>query len=173
VNNIHGYKVPGQEKLKYWGDRIKNVPKGSLIIGEGLLYIHQHKLYVEIGGGTFEMYMKVVFNYSRDYGCKIMNAYKIYVKLIDLGFDKKKLPQTETLYRPLKKIDNKGLKAVWTEVSGSGRITAKLLKNAADNYLNPDREDSEISNIPGQKNKAYQAGYENGYQAGFTTAKKI
>ncbi|MCP4163896.1 MAG: hypothetical protein GY760_27865, partial [Deltaproteobacteria bacterium] len=85
---------------------------------EGLLYINKHKLYTDIGGGTFEGYMKVIFNYTRDYGYKIMTAYKIHKRLIDLGFDKKSLPQKETYYRPLKKLDDKGLKKVWTEVSG-------------------------------------------------------
>jgi len=164
-------KIPGQEKLKDWEDRIKNAPKGSLIIGEGLLFLHEHKLYTEKGGGTFEGYMKMVFDYNRDYGYKIMYAYKTYKRLINLGFDEKELPKTENQYRPLKKLDDKGLKTVWAQVSGSGRITAQLLKNAVEEYLNPDGKNLENTNNPIVNNKAYQAGYENGYKAGLADAK--
>lgn len=121
---------------------IRNAAKSFLIIGKNLTVISDDKLYIERGFTSFEQYMDVMFDYTRDYGIKIRNAYAVYELLKGQKF--KVLPVNEGQIRPLTKLDisteagKAQIASAWKTVIDTGkRVTAKMVAAAVVNILNP------------------------------------
>jgi len=106
---------------------IRQANKSFLIIGSNLTVINEGKLYKQRNFPTFELYVSVIFDFTRDYAYKIMNATRIY-RILEKNCKPSELPRTESQCRPLTKLEKDAdILKVWENVKASGKITAKIV----------------------------------------------
>ncbi len=114
---------------------IREANKSFLIIGENLTAISEGALYKQRNFPTFELYVTGIFDFTRDYAYKLMNATRIY-NLLKGHFKPSELPRTETHCRPLCKIEkDTDIIAIWTNVVASNKIIAKTVIEFVNQHL--------------------------------------
>jgi hypothetical protein len=115
--------------------KIRTGMKAWETVGECLTKINENSYHTERGFKTFESYVEMIFDMTRDYAYKIMRGYEIVKLLKDAGFTPAQMPVNESQVRPLTTIkDNDDLVAeIWDRVvSSDKKTTAKLVKEIAD-----------------------------------------
>ena len=114
---------------------IRTANKSFLIIGDNLTKINEGKLYKQRNFPTFELYVSAIFDFTRDYAYKIMNATRIY-HILEKSFKPSELPRTETHCRPLTKIGkDEDIIKIWQNVVDSGKIIAKTVIEFVNQHL--------------------------------------
>lgn len=120
--------------LKLEGE-IRLANKSFLVLGKNLTFINERKLYTGRGFGTFELYVSTMFDFTRDYAYKIMNATRIY-NILAANFKPSELPCTETHCRPLTKIEkDEDIIKIWLNVANTGKIIAKTVTEMVNLHL--------------------------------------
>lgn len=115
---------------------IRSANKSFLIIGANLTVINESKMYNQRGFTTFEMYVNTIFDFTRDYAYKIMNATRIY-NLLKNSFKPTQMPKVETHCRPLTKIEkDEDVIKIWQKVIDTGgQIMAKTVIDIVNVHL--------------------------------------
>jgi len=114
---------------------IDNAQKSFLVEGEALCTIGNKEYYIERGFPTFEQYVSIRFDMTRDYAYKRMAAYRVMTIIKDNGFTPSQLPKTESQCRPLTKLNGeqgekyqREIIPTWQRViDAKCRITAALI----------------------------------------------
>ena len=112
---------------------IRVASKSYRVIGEALNVINNLDLYKERGFKTFESYVEIFFDITRDYAYKMISAYRVDCILEESGFKPSERPINEAQCRPMASLDDKYILPVWDKVTESKkRITAKLINSICD-----------------------------------------
>jgi len=87
------------------------------------------------GFGSFELYVSTMFDFTRDYAYKLMNATRIY-DILKANYKPSELPGVETHCRPLTKIDNDAdIIKIWDNVLKTGKIQGKVVIEMVNQFL--------------------------------------
>lgn len=111
-------------------EKIRNAMKTFYVIGEQLNTIRNMRMYRERGFQTFEAYVNEIFDMSRNYAYKMIDAFCVHRLLTDAGYTPAKLPKTESQCRPMASLveDQCALVVqVWGEVLKQPKITAAVV----------------------------------------------
>ena len=123
--------------------------RGFVLVARALIEINQTQLYRNDEGRTFEQYCKVMFDLSRRRAYQLMDAGSAMNNLCKI-FHNDELPRCEAQALELAKVAGSvEQEAVWNDVIrkyGNGKITAKIVRDEVQRFLNVKTEKKELLN---------------------------
>lgn len=144
-----------KEELERCENIIRSGIKNFFEVGYALMRIRELKLYL-LSHPTFEAYIEDRWDYSRQYGHRLIAAAETIDNLSPIG----RAPENERQVRLLTKLEPEDQRTVWSRVielsrtETGGRITARLVNKALQEY----RAENEAG---GNADEAGQAGEQN------------